>query len=340
MHYSSCLSMLILIISVIIIIPNIQAFLDGDNCNGEKCGDIHLTRLETTDLPPYHFQMLKDPIRNGAFHNSIKSAVKPGMHVLDIGTGTGLLSMISAQAGASLVTACEKHVTMHTVAQEVLKLNGFENKVKLINKHSYDLIIGEDLPDKADLLVCEILDSYLIGEHMLPTINHAKKNLLKLNPVTQKYNVIPQSAKITVQLIESNYGLSMSGVVEGFNVNPFRKHRQTGSMAIDFEVLPHVPLSEPVDIFAFDFQQVEEHKDETKQLTVDVINSGMLNSVVIWWTVNVDENNSFTTGPKKNTHWGQGMVLFFNDVELFKGGKARLTATHNTTSLSFSVDRI
>jgi len=128
--------------------------------------------------------MVKDTIRNKAFYGAINNSIKPGMHVLDIGTGTGLLSMMSVKAGASVVTTCEKNVIMHNIAQEVLELNGYADHVNLFNKHSYDLVVGEDMADKADILVCEIIDSFLLGEWMLPTINHAKKNLLKINPDT------------------------------------------------------------------------------------------------------------------------------------------------------------
>ncbi len=79
------------------------------------------------------------------------------------------------------------------------------------------------------MLVCEVLDSYLLGEWVLPTVAHAKQHLLKLNPVTQKYHVIPQSARLVVQLLETNLGLGIDGKVAGFDLSPFRSYRQTGS---------------------------------------------------------------------------------------------------------------
>jgi len=297
-------------------------------------------RLERTTLPTYHFQMVKDTIRNNAFHNAIKNVVKPGMHVLDIGTGTGLLSMMSVQAGASLVTTCEKHITMHSIAQEVLQLNGYSNRVNLFNKHSYDLKVGEDMPEKADLLVCEIIDSFLLGEWMLPTINHAKKHLLKVDPVTKTYNIIPKAATITAQLLETNYGLPLDGLVEGFNLSPFRKYRQIKSRSVDLDVVPHVGLSDAVEIHSFNFQQVEEHEPETFAIQLDIKHTGSLNAVALWWNLNVDDKNSFVAGPRKTTHWSQGLVLLENDVPVYKGETVTLTASHNTTYWTFQVDKI
>ena len=50
-----------------------------------------------------------------------------------------------------------------------------------------------DLPDKADLIVSEIVDSQLIGEGILPTMRHATKYLLKVWFRTPKHLVEPNA---------------------------------------------------------------------------------------------------------------------------------------------------
>jgi protein arginine N-methyltransferase 7 len=86
------------------------------------------------------------------------------------------------------------------VAKEVLKLNEMNDKVKLINKHSTELRVGsnEDLEDKVDILLFEVLDSFLLGEDVLKTLQDAQRRLLKPN-----YIVIPQRSTIIIQLIGS-----------------------------------------------------------------------------------------------------------------------------------------
>jgi type III protein arginine methyltransferase len=119
--------------------------------------------------------------------------------VLDIGTGTGLLSMMAVRSGADQVTACETFKPMIQVAKKCIEANGMQNKIKIIEKHSTDISIGEDMPERANVLVAEVFDTELIGEGAIRTFKHALDNLL----VKDCY-VIPDNATIHVQVVESS----------------------------------------------------------------------------------------------------------------------------------------
>src|SRR5687767_4208617 len=69
---------------------------------------IGIRRVAVSNLvAPWHFRMLHDRVRNDAYARAIRSAIKPHHHVLEIGTGAGLLAMLCARAGARQVTTCE-----------------------------------------------------------------------------------------------------------------------------------------------------------------------------------------------------------------------------------------
>lgn len=78
--------------------------------------------------------MLHDTERNQKYEAALKVAIDY-MHslgkkaiVLDIGTGTGLLSMMAVRNGADSVTACEAFTPMSVCALDVIKTNGMEGK--------------------------------------------------------------------------------------------------------------------------------------------------------------------------------------------------------------------
>ena len=66
--------------------------------------------------------------------------MKDGALVLDIGTGSGLLSMMAAVAGAGEIVTCETSTTIANTAMKIISANGFENRIRVLNKRSTDLI--------------------------------------------------------------------------------------------------------------------------------------------------------------------------------------------------------
>lgn len=76
--------------------------------------------------------MLKDAPRNKAYKEAIfdNRSKFQGKTVLDVGAGTGILSIFCAQAGAAKVYAVEAS-GIYKVAQEIIKENGFEEKIQV-----------------------------------------------------------------------------------------------------------------------------------------------------------------------------------------------------------------
>lgn len=153
--------------------------------------------------------MLHDKERNEKYSAGIKEAID-FMHsrglkanVLDIGTGTGLLAMLAAKHCADSVYTCEAFGPVSLIARQIIEKNGFKDKIKMINKHSTKLEVGVDIPERANILVAEVLDTELIGEGAIETYRHAHQHLME-----KDFLSVPSSAGIYVQIVESSLASS------------------------------------------------------------------------------------------------------------------------------------
>ncbi|VDN17518.1 unnamed protein product [Gongylonema pulchrum] len=109
------------------------------------------------------------------------------VHVIDIGTGTGLLSMMAARAGAERVTALEMFKPMSVCAEKVFHQNGYEDCIRLIASRSTDVIDEVSDEDKGNVIVAEVFDTELIGEGALRTFKEAHQTLAKDGPSITYY---------------------------------------------------------------------------------------------------------------------------------------------------------
>ena len=100
-----------------------------------------------------HEEMIKDTHRTETYRNAIlmNRAMFNGKIVLDVGCGTGILSLFAAQAGAAHVYG----VDMSSVAEQaksIVKLNGYEDRVTILRGKMEDL----ELPVPAvDVIISE-----------------------------------------------------------------------------------------------------------------------------------------------------------------------------------------
>ncbi|MEN8694997.1 MAG: 50S ribosomal protein L11 methyltransferase [Akkermansiaceae bacterium] len=121
-----------------------------------------------------HGSMVQDETRCQAFRDALFEVVTPDSVVLDIGAGTGILSIFAAQAGAKKVYAVER-TPVAQCAREIVARNGLSDRITVIQGEMEAL----DLPEKVDVIVSEWLGGYGVDENLLPIVIEARDRWLK-----------------------------------------------------------------------------------------------------------------------------------------------------------------
>ena len=195
-------------------------------------------------VPAWHFPMMNAAPRNAAYEAAIRRHVTPASHVLDIGTGSALLAMMAARAGAAHVTACEAVEEIAATARRIVAANGYGDRITILAKHSTDLVVGRDLPRRADLLVSGILSSDLVGEQVIRSLRHAHEHLLMPGAPA-----IPAVAEAVACLVDSDAMAAnfTVGTVSGFDLSAFNRLRMPVH-SMDLRTLVFERLSTPVPV--------------------------------------------------------------------------------------------
>jgi len=293
--------------------------------------DCVMTKLYLEDViqktvPRWHISMINDQERNNAYLKAINLAIKNKDYVLEIGTGSGLLSMMAIDAGAKKVITCESNKSISKIASKIISKNGYKDKIRVINKKSTELTIGNDLSQKADLIISEIFSSNLVGEGVQATILDAKKRLLKSNG-----KLLPESGEIKFALIKGNSELEeqcFTSEINGYDLSDF--NQITGKkFNIHIKGLNSSFLSNDNSAFSFDFYGNEEIKEKEKTIDIPVIKSGTCIGIQTWIKINVYQNIYLENKPSntKKSHWSNPIYRFKKPLKLSKGEILKVKAS-------------
>lgn len=123
----------------------------------------------------FHDLMLGDRIRMEAYRKAIFEAVEPGMRVIDLGTGTGILSLWALEAGAAHVYGIDLRDDVLEQAVARMRAAGFADRFEPVNRISYDV----ELPHRMDVLISEIMGNLADNEDFQPILEDACRRFLK-----------------------------------------------------------------------------------------------------------------------------------------------------------------
>jgi type II protein arginine methyltransferase len=280
-------------------------------------------------VPAWHFGIVRDERRNGAYDAALRRAIKPGMRVLDIGAGTGLLAMMAARAGAREVVTCEMNGAVAEAATRVVAANGYADRVRVIARHSADLDAAADLGGGADVVVSEIVSNDLVGEGVLPSLEQAMRRLARPGAV-----VIPARGTVRVALAhDAGLGAERMARVDGFDLAAFNelapaRHR----VASHSERL--TLRSEPGELFTFDFQSGGPYPEGRASISLTA-DGGPVNGVAQWIALEMDEVGRYENRPEsgRRSAWA---VLFYpmaHAIEPGPGQKVAVRGAHDRQSL-------
>ena len=120
--------------------------------------------------------MLQDSVRTGTYYNAVcyNASDFEGKVVLDVGTGSGILSLFAAQAGAKKVYAVECS-GMVRYARRLVKANGYEEIIQVVLGKVEEVTI----PEKVDIIISEPMGFFLVHERMLESYIIARDRFLK-----------------------------------------------------------------------------------------------------------------------------------------------------------------
>lgn len=288
-------------------------------------------------VPTWHVPMMNDTIRNNAYYEALKNAVTADSDVFEIGTGSGLLSMMSAKLGARKVTTCEATPIIAATAQRVISANGLDKRINVISSRSNDVAVGAGLDDKADILVSEIFSSELLAENVLSSIEDAKHRLLK-----QGARVIPAQGSIMVALFGGE-DIRSNLIVEdscGFNLRPFNSIVAKKQFVHRNDL--HVNLlTDDVEAFHFDFQNDGFFPSQAKILRIPIKSAGRCYGIVQWIRLQMDKDTVFENHPSVKapaSSWQLCTYISPSPIDVKPGQVALISSMHNRINPWFSLE--
>ena len=189
--------------------------------------DLHTPhRGSPADVIPlqYHASMLLDEHRMAGFEAAIGRAVMPGMHVLDLGSGTGILSYFAARRGAR-VTAVECEPGVLAAARTALAAAALTG-VTLVHAD-----VREYLPDEpVDLVMCEMLHVGLLRERQVEVVDDFKRRYVAAFGLPLP-RFLPEATVQAVQPVSQDFSYFGYPVAAPVFQGPFGPQTRTTALA-------------------------------------------------------------------------------------------------------------
>jgi type I protein arginine methyltransferase len=265
-------------------------------------------------------RMVGDRPRTSAFHRAIQEVVKPGDTVLDVGTGTGLLAMFAAQAGAERVYAVDQSPVLAS-AKAVLAQNA-GLAVEILEGPA----ASTRPPRPVDVLVSEWLGNLAYVEGMLDAVLAARDHSLSKNGA-----MLPSHVEVLIAPIDDPVLYLQSGPgywrepVFGLDYSALEARELAQGRSVQIRVEAGALLSAGAIISGLDLKKAKPGDWFTKgSVTVEIKRDGVMSGFAGWFKARLSPSVVLDTSPGElDTHWAQ-TYFPFRPRPVKKGEKMRI----------------
>ncbi|GAB5358955.1 hypothetical protein AAMO2058_000503400 [Amorphochlora amoebiformis] len=278
-------------------------------------------------------EMLQDESRMAAYHGAIMSnpALFRNKTVLDVGAGTGVLSIWASKAGAQKVYAVE-YTDMAKFAKRICAYNTPPGAIEVMQGSAEKI----ELPSRVDVIVSEWMGMFLLRESMLDSLIRVRDRLLKPDGL-----LFPSTATMLWSLVTAETEHSNVSSMFGVNLEVLDKEFEDEQISYYMnqsrwvQLTPEDIVGYPMEIKSLDLNTVT-LKDvrgvEKARFRFEVESEVNATGFAGWFTTH------FPTG---TTHWGQQYFPLREPMHLFAGDivegvmdMQRSNQTHRTYMVS------
>ncbi|XP_010259609.1 PREDICTED: probable histone-arginine methyltransferase CARM1 isoform X2 [Nelumbo nucifera] len=288
--------------------------------------------------------MLQDYVRTGTYYAAVIENRTDfiGRVVVDVGAGSGILSLFAAQAGAKHVYAVEAS-EMAEYAQKLIAGNpSLAQRITVIKGKVEEV----ELPEKADILISEPMGTLLVNERMLESYVIARDRFLvpkgkmfptigriHMAPFSDEYLYVEVANKALFWQQQNYFGVDLTSLYgsafQGYFSQPVVD-------AFDPRLLVSPAISHTID-----FTSVKEEELYEIDIPLSFIASGgtRVHGLACWFDVLFNGSTVqrwLTTAPgSPTTHWYQLRCILSQPIYVMAGqeitGRFHMVA-HNAQS--------
>eukprot|EP01022_Parablepharisma_sp_SALTPOND_P006615 TRINITY_DN1267_c0_g1_i1.p2 TRINITY_DN1267_c0_g1~~TRINITY_DN1267_c0_g1_i1.p2 ORF type:complete len:433 (+),score=64.06 TRINITY_DN1267_c0_g1_i1:872-2170(+) len=267
-----------------------------------------------------HEEMLKDEVRTKSYMIAClnnKEQFKDKI-VLDLGCGTGILSIFAARAGAKHVFGID-NAEIAEFAKEIIAKNGLKDCITIIKGKMEEITLPVE---KVDIIISEWMGYFLLYESMLDTVLFARDKYLAPNGL-----ILPDKVRLNLIAIEdSQYKQEKFGF-------------WTNVYGVDMDCIRKVALSEPLvdvveeslvmsnigKILELDLYKTKaEDLQFASEFKLKINRDDTIYALVGWFDVFFERLQNpvkFTTSPySRRTHWKQVVMYLTEPIKAKEGG--------------------
>ncbi|XP_052807943.1 protein arginine N-methyltransferase 3-like [Mya arenaria] len=273
-----------------------------------------------------HEEMLKDRVRTESYRDCMykNKDVFRDKIVLDVGCGTGILSMFAAQAGAQHVYAVDMAEIIYQ-AMDIARENNLEDKITFIRGKLEDITLPVG---KVDIIISEWMGYFLLFESMLDSVLYARNKYLKPGGV-----VYPDRCNISVAAISDldlhNKHVTYWDDVYGFKMNCMKTCvvREASVDVINKDKLATTAcIVKELDVCTCSVGDLQFTAPFNISVTKETSISAFIGYFDIFFHQNCTEKVEFSTGPGATpTHWKQSVFLLDTPMQCHTGDEIKGT---------------